>query len=100
MGELKLNSYEILDIGETLDNRLHADGVLEKSELTIYVNDEELKKIDEDLYYRNNPEGKDFVPSEGEILVTFKNLLIKIISKKKSTTHELKTRGLAKAQVD
>ncbi len=79
--ELKLNSYEIFDIGEKLDIRLHDDGISEKSELIIYVNNEELRKIDEDLYYRNNPEGKDFVPSEGEILITFKNLTIKVIGK-------------------
>lgn len=79
--ELKLNSYEIFDIGEKLDTRLHDNGICTKSELTIHVTNDELRKIDEDLYYRNNPEGENFIPSDGEIIITFKNLTIKIIGK-------------------
>jgi len=80
--ELKLNSYEIFELGEMIDNKLHENGITEKSVLTIYVNSEELNKIDEDLYYRNNPEGKDYIPSDGEILVNFKNVVIKFLEKK------------------
>ena len=80
--ELKLNSYEIFELGEMIDSKLHENGITEKSVLTIYVNSEELNKIDEDLYYRNNPEGKDYVPSDGEIIVNFKNVVIKFLEKK------------------
>ena len=80
--ELKLNSYEIFELGEMIDNKLHENGITEKSVLTIYVNSEELNKIDEDLYYRNNPEGKDYIPSDGEIIVNFKNVVINFLEKK------------------
>jgi hypothetical protein len=80
--ELKLNSYEIFELGEMIDSKLHENGITEKSVLTIYVNSEELNKIDEDLYYRNNPEGKDYIPSDGEIIVNFKNVVIKFLEKK------------------
>lgn len=80
--ELKLNSFEIFSIGEKLDDKLHDDGVKEKSVLTISVSKDELRKIDEDLYYRNNENNKDeYKPTEGEILVNFKNLLIIIKEK-------------------
>lgn len=80
--ELKLNSYEIFELGKKLDERLHDDGITEKSELIITVSPDELKKIDEDLYYRNNPEGKDYIPTEGELSINFINILIKIVAKK------------------
>ena len=61
---------------------LHDDGITEKSELIITVSPDELKKIDEDLYYRNNPNGKDYIPTEGELSINFINILIKIVAKK------------------
>ena len=82
--ELKLNSYEIYELGETISKKLFENGVTNKSELIITVSKEELKKIDEDLFYRCNKEDndkKEFIPSEGEINVDFKNLLIKIKEK-------------------
>ena len=80
MNDLKLNSYEIFEIGENLDKRLHDDGIVDKSELTVHVSDDQLRKIDEDLFYRDHKGEDDFIPSEGEILVTFKNLTIRIVS--------------------
>ena len=35
-----------------------------------------LKKIDEDLYYRNKPKGEEFVPSDNDVVVKFENLNI------------------------
>lgn len=86
-GELSLNSAEIFTIGEKLDKKLHDDGVQQMSELVIKVNSNELHKIDEDLYYRNHDkDSKDeYVPSEGKIIVRFKNLIIKIIDDGKKT---------------
>lgn len=40
-------------------------------------------KIDEDIYYRQFPEGKDFTPSDKNILINFEYLTI-IIEKKES----------------
>lgn len=81
--ELKLNTYNLFELGEKVDKSLHDNGIKKKSTLIIKVNEDELAKIDEDLYYRNNPKGKDYIPTEGEIIVTFKNLDIKIIAEKK-----------------
>lgn len=83
--ELKLNTYNLFELGEKVDKLLHDNGIKKKSTLIIKVNENELTKIDEDLYYRNNPKGKDYIPTEGEIIVTFKNLDIKIIAEKKET---------------
>ena len=74
--ELKLNSYEIFELGEMIDSKLHENGINEKSVLTIYVNSEELNKIDEDLYYRNKPEGEEFTPSDENVIVNFENFNI------------------------
>lgn len=81
--KLKLTSYNIFELGDKLDRMLHDNGVKEKSILIIKVDGNELKKIDEDLYYRNNPKGKDYVPTDGEVIVNFKNLMIKIMVKEK-----------------
>lgn len=81
--ELKLNAFELFELGEKLDKRLHDDGISEKSILELKVSTDELKKIDEDLFYRNNPKDTEYIPSEGEVLVNFKNLTIKIIAIKK-----------------
>lgn len=83
--ELKLNTYNLFELGENVDKLLHDNGIKKKSTLIIKVNEDELTKIDEDLYYRNNPKGKDYIPTEGEIIVTFRNLDIKIIAEKKET---------------
>ena len=80
--ELTLNSYKIFEIGEDISKRLHECGITKKSKLAINVTNDELRKIDEDLYYRNNPNGTDYVPSDGELLVTFDNLIIEIKAEK------------------
>ena len=79
--ELKLNSYEIYNIGETISKRLFENGITNKSELIITVDKEGLRKIDEDLFYRCNKENEEFIPSDGEVNVDFKNLIIKIKEK-------------------
>lgn len=83
--ELKLNSYNIFELGEEISQKLHENGVTKMSEFIINVNDDELRKIDEDLYYRNNLDGNDFKPTEGKILVTFDNLIIKIKAEKENS---------------
>lgn len=83
--ELKLNSYNIFELGEDISQKLHENGVTKMSEFIINVKEDELRKIDEDLYYRNNPDGNDFKPTEGKILVTFDNLIIKIKAEKENS---------------
>lgn len=80
--EFKFGTMSIYELGQFISNKLHDDGVKEQAVLTVYVNNEEFKKVDEDLYYRNRTDEKqEFVPSEGEIDINFE--LVKIIVKEK-----------------
>lgn len=81
--EFKLGTMSIFELGQMISNKLNDDGVLYKSELYIYVDREQFKKIDEDLYYRNkrDDEKDKFVPSDGEIYINFDK--IKMIIKEK-----------------
>ena len=72
----------IFELGQFISSKLKEDGITIQSELTVYVTSEEFKKIDEDLYYRNRKdESQEFIPSEGEIDISFE--LVKIIVKEK-----------------
>ena len=80
MSEFNLGSMSIFSIGDVLSETLRNYGVTEKADLTIYVNEEEFKLVDEDLFYRNRKdESEEFVPSEGEIDINFEgvNMVIK-----------------------
>ena len=76
MTELSLNSMKIFELGEYITKFLGENGLTKENDLVIKVTKEELKKIDEDLYYRNKPEGKEFVPSDNDVIVKFENLNI------------------------
>ncbi len=83
MNEFNLSSMSIFSIGSVLSETLAEYGVKEKADLAIYLNDEEFKMVDEDLFYRNRKDEKEeFVPSDGEIDITFEGVNITI--KKKS----------------
>lgn len=79
----QLDFFEILNIGRTIEAMLLVCSNEEKNELTIYVEDELFKKLDEDIYYRKFPDGKDFQPSEETIIINFDYLVITIRKKKK-----------------
>jgi len=76
MEQLTLNSIKIYELGEYINKFLHENGLSKENDLVIKVTKEELKKIDEDLYYRNKPEGKEFIPSDNDVIVKFENLNI------------------------
>lgn len=81
--EFKFGTMSISELGQFISNKLYDDGVSEQAVLTVYVNNEEFKKVDEDLYYRNKTdESQEFVPSDGEIIVNFDNVKILIKSEK------------------
>ena len=79
--EFKFGTMSISELGQFISNKLHDDGVKKQAVLTIYVNTDEFKKVDEDLYYRNRTDEKqEFIPSDGEIIVNFDNVKILIKS--------------------
>lgn len=79
----KLGTLSIFELGQFISEKLRDDGVEEQAILSIYVNEDEFKKVDEDLYYRNRTDEKqEFVPSDGEVIVNFDNVKILIKSEK------------------
>ena len=80
--DFKFGSMSIFELGNMVSGSLKKDGITQKAELTIYLNEEEFKKVDEDLFYRTRRDDKaDFVPSEGEIDINFE--AVKIIVKQR-----------------
>jgi hypothetical protein len=76
---MKLGCHEIAELGNMISDHLTKCGVTNTSSLVIKVDKSSLTKIDEDLYYRQFPDGEDFIPSESEINIAFKkNLMITI----------------------
>ena len=72
----------ILELGSVISEKLAEYGVKDKSELVIYLDTENFRKVDEDLFYRNRKsEEEEFIPSEGEIDINFED--VKIIIKEK-----------------
>lgn len=80
--EFKFGSISIFELGNMISENLKENGITQKAELIIYLNNEEFKKVDEDLFYRTKRGDKsDFVPSEGEIDINFEG--VKVIVKKR-----------------
>lgn len=77
-----LDFVEIAKIGLDVENMLKQCSNVEHNELTIFVDKEIFTKIDEDIYYRQFPDGKDFKPSDDTIIINFEYLVIKIKKKK------------------
>jgi hypothetical protein len=81
LNDFNFSAYNIYEIGESISNELSKDGVNIDNKLTIKVNQENFKKIDEDLFYRLNPdkdERGEFIPSDSMIEIKFENLSIVI----------------------
>lgn len=73
----------IYELGQIVSSKLEEYGIEEQGELTIYLDDDKFKLVDEDLFYRNRKnKDEEFIPSEGEINVNFNK--IKMIIKNKS----------------
>lgn len=71
---VNFSTQNIADIVETVGSKLAEYGYTGNTKISVEVDKPTFKKIDEDLYYRQFPDGKDFVPSEGEIIVTLGTL--------------------------
>ena len=82
MSDFNLSSMSIFSLGSVLSETLAEYGVKEKADLIIYLNDDEFKMVDEDLFYRNRKDEKEeFIPSDGEIDITFEGVNITIKKK-------------------
>ena len=80
--DFKFGTMSIFELGQMVSSKLREDGITQKSELCVYLNEEEFKKVDEDLFYRTKRgDREDFVPSEGEIDINFEG--VKIIVKQR-----------------
>lgn len=80
--EFNFGTNNIVELGTLITNDLKRYGIKEKAELTIYLGEEEFKKVDEDLFYRNRTdENEKFIPSDGETIINFEGVKILIIEK-------------------
>ena len=80
---IKFGTMNIFELGQSITAKLREDGITKQSQLIVYVDKDEFKKIDEDLFYRNKEDdSQEFVPSEGEIDINFE--LVKIIIKQEN----------------
>lgn len=74
-----LGFFELIELGGTIEKQLVHNDIKTNNVLTLVVNKDLFTKIDEDIYYRQFPEGTDFKPSENEITINFEFLTIKLI---------------------
>ena len=82
MEDFKFGTMSIFELGNMVSSKLKEDGITQQSKLYIYLDKEEFKKVDEDLFYRNRKDEKDeFIPSEGEIDINFNGVKIVIMEK-------------------
>ena len=82
MEDFKFGTMSIFELGNMVSSKLKEDGITQQSKLYIYLNKEEFKKVDEDLFYRNRRgDREDFIPSEGEIDINFNGVKIVIMEK-------------------
>lgn len=73
-----LGLNELSELCYDIHTKLAKCGIKSDAILTISVDKNSLRKIDEDLFYRQNDNDKDFVPSENEVNVIFENITVKI----------------------
>jgi hypothetical protein len=76
MSNVMLDKNTLIMLGNTVSEMLIKAKVKEESVLHIKVDEYSFKKIDEDLFYRDEDNKKDFLPSEDNIQLKFNNLLI------------------------
>lgn len=80
--EFKFGTFSIFELGQMISEKLKEDGVANQSELYVYLNEDEFKRVDEDLFLRNRKSPDDeFIPSEGEIYINID--LVKVIIKQR-----------------
>ena len=81
MEDFKFGYVGIIDLGRTVSEKLSEYGI-PGGEVTVYLNEENFKKVDEDLFYRNRKSDEDeFIPSEREINIKYDGVIIFIKKK-------------------
>lgn len=75
---LTLNTQKIIELGQTIENELIANGVESVSELKVPLCESDFKRVDEDIFYTLNrgKEDVEFVPSKKDIVMNFERLRI------------------------
>jgi hypothetical protein len=73
-----LGLNELSELCYDVHAKLAKCGIKSDAILTISVDKNSLRKIDEDLFYRQNDKDKEFIPSENEVNVIFENITVKI----------------------
>lgn len=81
MEVVNLTSVNIYELAVTMIDKLREYSFYDEATITLPVDADTFKKVDEDLYYRNFPDGDDFVPSDREINVQVENVLVKLVKK-------------------
>ena len=74
MTDLLFSIDNITNLLKQVKEELHKLGYDGKTNIEINVKWNDLIKIDEELYYKQNPEGKDFIPSKDELNIKYENI--------------------------
>lgn len=80
---METNSLDLLEKLGLLSEALKSMRVDEDSLLTVKLTDEHFKKIDEDLYYRQNDGKDEYIPADDEIDLNFGKLKVKFLKQSK-----------------
>lgn len=78
------NSTELTNLAIEINDNLTKHKINNNVTLTFHVTKEELVKVDEDYYYRNNPSADDnsFIPSDETLSVNYGNIIFKFTCNK------------------
>ena len=77
MDRFNFSTANIYELCEEIVERLNKDGITNDVTLTIPLEKDKFKKVDEDLFYRTKKnDDEEFVPSEGEINVRVENVVL------------------------
>jgi hypothetical protein len=73
----KVGNFAIMELGVMLDDFAEKHGVSNIS-VSMSLPSEDFRKLDEDIYYRNIGDGRDYEPSVGKMNVKFRHSVITI----------------------
>ena len=74
MTDLLFSIDNITNFLKTVKEELHKLGYDGKTSMELNVKWNDLMKIDEELYYKQNPNGENFIPSKDELNIKYENI--------------------------